>query len=98
MTVVIAYLLMAVPAYALEGGLGEDSLMGDGNAALQVGWGCPFVEPIQAIRGQLGSEVLGYINYFLPISEMAGILSVWLISIAAYYLASPVLRWIKALS
>ena len=69
-----------------------------GQQALAIGWGCPLHAPIQGIAAGMGVEVLGYINYFLPISELAAILVVWLVAIGAYYMASVVLRWIKAVS
>jgi hypothetical protein len=69
-----------------------------GQEILRIGWGCPLHGPIQGITGGIGWEVLGYINYFLPISEFATILTGWVIAIGAYYLASIVLRWIKAIS
>jgi hypothetical protein len=69
-----------------------------GEQALQVGWGCPLEGPISGIRAAFGSELLGYVNYFIPIAEMAAILSVWVVAIAAYYVASVALRWAKAIS
>jgi hypothetical protein len=69
-----------------------------GHEAMRIGWGCPLIAPIEAIRGGVGSEVLGYINYFLPLAEMTAILSAWVIAIGAYYTASIVMRWLKAIS
>ena len=66
--------------------------------ALQIGWGCPIEPFIQTIANGFGSQLLGYINYFIPISEMLGALTLWLIAIGGYYLASIILRWAKAVS
>jgi hypothetical protein len=58
----------------------------------------PFKASIESIGSSFGSELLGYLNYFLPISEMAGFLALWIAGIAIYYGVSIVLRWIKAIS
>jgi len=68
------------------------------NQALRVGWGCPLVNPINNITQGISSEILGYINYFVPLAEFTAILSLWVLAIGAYYIASIVLRWIKAVS
>jgi hypothetical protein len=70
----------------------------EGYEALSIGWGCPLEAPIQSLAGGFGSELLGYINYFLPITEISLILSTWLIAIGLYYVASIVMRWVKAIS
>jgi len=69
-----------------------------GNEVLRIGWGCPLDAPIRSIPGSIGGEALGYINYFLPIAELSMILTGWVVAVGAYYLASVVLRWIKAIS
>jgi hypothetical protein len=58
----------------------------------------PFREPIENIQNSLGSELLGYINYFLPVAEMITIIAAWLVCIGLYYLASIIMRWAKAVS
>jgi hypothetical protein len=63
-----------------------------------IGWGCPLHGPIMSISSTFGGEMLGYINYFLPIAEMAAITATWVVSIGAYYAISIVLRWAKAIS
>jgi len=78
--------------------LNEQDLLDAGQQSLVIGWGCPLETPISNVREMFGSELLGYINFFLPISEMVSIMAIWLISIAAYYVASVVLRWVKAIS
>jgi hypothetical protein len=57
----------------------------------------PFKASIESIPGTFG-QFMGYVNYFLPISEMAAFLTVWLAGIGIYYGMSIVLRWIKAIS
>ena len=69
-----------------------------GQEMLRIGWGCPLHAPIQGITGGMGWEMLGYINYFLPLAEFSTILTGWVMAIGAYYVASTVLRWIKAIS
>jgi len=71
---------------------------GEGIEAMIIGWGCPIEPHIQTISNGFGSQLLGYINYFLPLSEMVAITVAWLFAIGAYYLASIILRWYKAIS
>jgi len=72
--------------------------IGQGQDAIRIGWGCPLHAPIHNITSGMNSYVLGWLNYFFPIAELASILFVWLVAITAYYLASIVLRWIRAIS
>lgn len=58
----------------------------------------PFREPLETMRSSIGSDMLGYLNYFLPISEFIAVLVVWVAAIAIYYAVSIVLRWLKAIS
>lgn len=44
-----------------------------------------------------GSEVLGYVNYFLPVKQMIAIGQAWLVAIGVYYVYVAVLRWAKAI-
>jgi len=70
----------------------------EASEALRIGWGCPLEGPISNISSSFGADLLGYINYFLPITEMVVIMTGWLVAIAAYYIASIAMRWIKAIS
>jgi len=72
--------------------------IGQGQDVIRIGWGCPLHAPIHNITSGMNSYVLGWLNYFFPIAELASILFVWLVAITAYYLASIVLRWIRAIS
>lgn len=38
---------------------------------------------------------LGYLNYFVPVSEMIVILESWLAAILVFYIYQLVLRWVK---
>jgi len=69
-----------------------------GQEAIEIGWGCPLHGPIQNISSGVGNQVLGWVNYFLPISEMAAMLVAWTIAIGLYYAGSVVLRWLKVVS
>lgn len=43
------------------------------------------------------SEYLPAANYVLPISEALAIFQLWSVAVAAYYLYSVILRWVKAI-
>ena len=55
----------------------------------------PFTRFINALNSM---PYLGYLNWFLPISQMIAIGEAWLVSIALFYLYSIILRWVKAIS
>lgn len=42
-------------------------------------------------------DILGYINYFVPIGGMIKILTAWTACIIVWYAASVLMRWIKAI-
>lgn len=42
-------------------------------------------------------EVLGYVNYFIPINSFVSILELWLTAVAIYYVWQVILRWIRAI-
>ena len=42
-------------------------------------------------------DILGYINYFVPIGSMIKILTAWTACIIVWYAASALMRWIKAI-
>jgi hypothetical protein len=75
-----------------------DSLVTAVNALINIFPDSPFKAVIASIRTSYSSELLGYINYFIPVSEMLAILSVWVTAIVMYYLVSIILRWVKAIS
>ena len=43
------------------------------------------------------SNLIGQINYFLPVYEFVAIMETWLICIGIFYLYSIFARWIKAI-
>lgn len=55
----------------------------------------PFADIISQLE-QL--PYLGYLNWFMPVSEMLAIGSLWLVAIGVYYLWSVVARWINLIS
>lgn len=42
-------------------------------------------------------QILGYVNYFVPIGAMLAIGAGWLAAIGVYYLWQALLRWAKAI-
>lgn len=40
-------------------------------------------------------NILGYVNYFIPIAQMLSVMVLWLGCLAIYYAYSIVARWIK---
>lgn len=55
--------------------------------------------PLQPLIATLSTpavtEILGFVNWFVPIGTMLSILSGWLACVAAYYVYQILLRWIK---
>ena len=43
------------------------------------------------------TDIIGYVNYFVPIGSMVKILTAWTAAILVWYAASLLLRWIKAI-
>ncbi len=41
-------------------------------------------------------KVMGYVNFFIPVYTIVGMLEAWLLAIIVYYGLSIVLRWLKA--
>lgn len=61
------------------------------------------VLPTSPFRGWLGnfksqfSPFLGYLNYFVPISDFLAIFGAFLAVVAVFYLYSIIMRWVKML-
>ena len=54
--------------------------------------------PFQAITANdQVKEVLGWLNYFVPVGEMLAIMQAWLVAIGLYYLWMVIARWVKVL-
>lgn len=62
------------------------------SAALSILPDSPFQKFLAAI-GEIPG--LGYLNYFVPVSEMVVILESWVAAIAIFYIYQLILRWIK---
>lgn len=62
---------------------------------LQVLPDSPFTDAIDSIEN---SEVIGYINYFIPVGTMVGILTAWGVAIGVFYAYQMILRWAKAVA
>ena len=52
----------------------------------------PFADTIEKFSKL---PYLGYINWFVPVSEMVAIGSAWLLAIGVYYIYSIIARWVK---
>ena len=61
------------------------------------------VLPTSPFRGWLGqfkshfNPYLGYLNYFVPISDFVAIIGAFLAVVVVYYLYSIIMRWVKML-
>lgn len=55
----------------------------------------PIQPLIASLRSSAVAELLGFVNWFVPIGTMLGILSGWLACVAAYYVYQILLRWIR---
>lgn len=53
--------------------------------------------PFQITIPDYVHTIIGYVNYFVPIGQMITILTGWTACIIIYYVASLLLRWIKAI-
>lgn len=42
-------------------------------------------------------QILGYVNYFIPIYAVISVLEVWLVAILIYYIVQVILRWLKVI-
>ena len=43
------------------------------------------------------AELLGYVNWFIPVNTFVAILEGWLLCVAIYYVWQVVMRWLKAI-
>lgn len=57
------------------------------------------VLPLSPFRGFIDNfqvpEYVGWLNWFFPVREFLLVMAVWLTSIAAFYLYSIIMRWVK---
>ncbi len=63
-------------------------------SVLQLLPGSPFREFIDSI-----AEIpyLGYLNYFIPVSDFLALLAVWGAAVGVFYVSSVILRFVKAI-
>jgi len=72
-----------------------DSLVNVGNRLLDTLPLCPF---IQFQEFMLTSEMLGWLNWFIPMDAIIGLVNAWLAAITIWYIAKTGLRWAKIIS
>lgn len=54
------------------------------------------LSPFQSYIDQIADiPWLGILNWFVPVSEILGVMAVWLVSVALFYAYSVVMRWVK---
>ena len=53
--------------------------------------------PFSFLSNSQFSDLLGQINFFIPVYEFVSITEAWLVSVALYYLYSIWARWVKAI-
>ena len=63
-------------------------------SVLQLLPGSPFRGFIDSI-----AEIpyLGYLNYFIPVSDILALLAVWGAAVGVFYVSSVILRFVKAI-
>lgn len=47
------------------------------------------------IDGWIAPDYLGWLNWFIPVTQILDILTVWLVSVGLFYLYSIIMRWVK---
>lgn len=57
----------------------------------------PLQPLIASLSNSAVADWLGYVNWFIPVGTMLGILATWLTCIAAYYVYQIIMRWIKVI-
>lgn len=80
--------------------------MFDAISSQLVSWAYALIQlfpasPLADVWSQLAAtpvmEWMGWLNWFIPVGKILGILSVWLTAVSAYYVYQIVLRWIKVI-
>lgn len=54
--------------------------------------------PFKLLSNSPVQPYLAYINWFIPFDFIVSTMEAWLAAIAAYYLYSVILRWVKAIN
>lgn len=42
---------------------------------------------------QVPHQILGWVNWFVPVGTLLGIMAVWLVAVAGYYVYKALLHW-----
>ncbi|CAB1248009.1 conserved protein of unknown function [Ruminococcaceae bacterium BL-6] len=63
-------------------------------------WALGFLpdSPFQALDTSPVAPYLSVLNWIVPVSFILSVMETWLVAIAAYYIISAALRWIRAIS
>lgn len=60
---------------------------------------CPFPDIIGSVQGAIGAtQGLAWLNWFVPVGGLLGLMAVWLVSLGLYYGISILLRWLKVVN
>lgn len=64
-----------------------------------VGWVFALLpnSPFKSIDNSPVQEYLGNLAWIIPFAQILAILELWVTAVALYYIASIVLRWVKAI-
>lgn len=54
--------------------------------------------PFQLLDNTPIQPYLGYINWFIPVSQIVSIVAAWIFCVGIYYAYSIILRWVKAVN
>lgn len=62
-------------------------------------WGLELLplSPLAYVGEFIDTQILSYINWFVPVKTILNILGVWCSAMAVYYMVSVALRWAKAI-
>lgn len=42
-------------------------------------------------------QIMGYVNFFIPLNLMLGLFQAWIVAVAIYYALTAIMRWAKAI-
>lgn len=74
------------------------SILGAMKAALIAVLGLLPDSPFRGfIDGLADVPFIGFLNYFIPVSDFVALLSVWVAAVGLFYICSAVLRFAKAI-
>jgi len=54
--------------------------------------------PFQLLENTDVEEYLGFLNWLIPLSQIAAILQLWITAIVIFYIFQAILRWTKAIN